>query len=72
VGGLSPISRADFVRRLHELGFEGPYAGGKHPFLVRGVVRVIVPNPHRRDMSAALLGRILKQAGISVREWVEG
>ena len=72
MGGLSPISRADFVRRLRELGFEGPYAGGKHSFLVRGVVRVIVPNPHRGDMSVALLSRILNQAGISEHEWVDG
>ncbi len=28
---LAPVSRRKLVKRLHELGFEGPFAGGKHP-----------------------------------------
>jgi len=28
---LAPVSWKQFVQRLRELGFEGPYAGGRHP-----------------------------------------
>jgi predicted RNA binding protein YcfA (HicA-like mRNA interferase family) len=29
------IKRKDFIRPLKDAGFEGPYAGGKHEFLVK-------------------------------------
>ena len=32
-------------------------------------ITVIVPNPHRGDISVGLLNRILKEAGISRTEW---
>jgi len=35
----------------------------------RGDVTVIVPNPHRSDISRGLLARILRQAGVSREEW---
>ena len=66
---LKPISRRDLVRRLRALGFEGPYAGGRHEFMVRGNTRLILPNPHRGEIGTALLSRILRQAGISREEW---
>ena len=28
---LVPVSWREFVQRLRELGYEGPYAGGRHP-----------------------------------------
>ncbi len=28
---LTPVSWGDLVKRLREMGFEGPYAGGRHP-----------------------------------------
>ena len=43
---FGPISRRDLVRNLHRLGFEGPYSGGKHQFMVRGEVTLRIPNPH--------------------------
>ena len=66
---LSPVSRREFVRRLAKLGFEGPYTGGRHEFMLRGDRRLILPNPHRGDISADLLARLLRQAGISREEW---
>ena len=47
------------------------YTGGKHQYMVRGEVRVVLPNPHQGDISRDLLARILRQAGISREEWVE-
>ena len=54
---------------LRQLGFDGPFAGGKHAFLIRGTKRLILPNPHQGDIGIGLLKRILKQAGISEDEW---
>jgi len=59
------------VARLKALGFAGPYTGGRHQFMVRGSVRLILPNPHRGEISVDLLKRILKQAGIEEEEWLE-
>ena len=68
---LSPISWANLVRRLNKLGFDGPYQGGKHPYMMRGDLVLTIPNPHRRDIGVALLSRILRRAGISKEEWLE-
>jgi len=69
---LTPVSGNDVVKRLRELGFEGPYAGGRHPQMRRNEVTVIIPNPHEGDISVGLLSRLLRQAGISREEWLEG
>jgi len=66
---LSPVTRREFVARLRRLGFRGPYAGAKHEFMVRGDLRLRIPNPHRGDIAVPLLTKILKQAGVSPEEW---
>ncbi len=63
------IKRKDFIRALKEAGFEGPYSGGKHEFMVKGNLRLTLPNPHQGEIGRDLLSRILKQAGISREEW---
>ena len=68
---LSPVSWAELVRKLRRLGFDGPHQVGKHPFMVRGNIRLPIPNPHRREVGVPLLSRILKRAGISKEEWLE-
>jgi len=67
---LTPVSWRDLVKRLQELGFEGPYAGGKHAQMRRGDVTVIITNPHDGDISVGLLSRLLRQAGVSREEWL--
>lgn len=67
---LRLCSWAKLVQRLQELGFEGPYAGRKHPQMSRGDLTVIIPNPHHGDIGVGLLQRILRQAGISRSEWL--
>jgi predicted RNA binding protein YcfA (HicA-like mRNA interferase family) len=66
---FGPIRRKDFIRALKQAGFDGPHAGGKHEFMVKGDLRLTLPNPHHSDISKDLLSRILKQAGISREEW---
>lgn len=66
---FGPVSRRDLIRNLKKLGFEGPYQGKKHDFMVKGDLTPRIPNPHRGDISRDLLGRILEQAGVSKEEW---
>jgi hypothetical protein len=41
---LTPVSWKFLVKRLNELGFEGPYSGGKHPFMIKGDLVLTIPN----------------------------
>lgn len=66
---FGPVSRHELVRSLRLLGFEGPFSGGKHQFMVRVDVTVRVPNPHDGDIGLGLLSRVLKQAGVDRSEW---
>lgn len=66
---FGPVSRKELVRCLHRAGFDGPFSGGKHQFMIRGDVTVRIPNPHRGDVGRELLARILRQAGIDRDEW---
>ena len=61
----------DLVKRLRMLGFEGPYRGGKHPYMVKGNVVLTIPNPHRKEIGVDLLRRILKQGKITKKEWLK-
>ena len=66
---LSPVSYGELVRRLRRLGFDGPEAGGKHPYMTRGRIVLTIPNPHQREIGISLLARMLRRAEISRAEW---
>ena len=66
---LGPIKRKELIHYLRELGFDGPYAGGKHQYMLKGEIKLTVPNPHQSDISRDLLVRILRQGGIDRSEW---
>jgi predicted RNA binding protein YcfA (HicA-like mRNA interferase family) len=68
---LIPISRQEFISRLKELGFDGPHSGGKHQYMIKGSIRLTVPNPHKKEIGVELLSRLLKQADISRDEWTK-
>lgn len=57
------------VQGLQALGFDGPYPGGRHQYMVKGELRLTIPNPHAGDISVGLLSRILRQAGIDRATW---
>ena len=68
-----PCKRRDFIKKLRQLGFEGPFAGSRHQFLIFGQNRLSVPSnseysvPQLRMMVReieAILGR-----PISSEEW---
>jgi len=69
VPAFGPIKRADLIRYLRQVGFDAPRAGGRHEFMLKGTRKLILPNPHRSDISSGLLIRLLRQAGITRDEW---
>jgi predicted RNA binding protein YcfA (HicA-like mRNA interferase family) len=68
---LKPISWRKLVQCFRALSFNGPYSGGRHLFMVKGSLKVRIPNPHGSDISPYLLAEILKQAEIDFKEWEE-
>ncbi len=66
---FGPIQRKDLIGYLKQLGFDGPYSGGKHQFMVKATLRLTIPNPHQGEISKALLSKLFRQAGISRDEW---
>ena len=68
---LTPISFSEFVRKLKTLEFEGPYSGGKHLYMLKGDLRLTIPNPHKQKIGVDLIRRILRQAGIKREEWIK-
>ncbi len=39
-----PCKRRDFIRKLHKLGFKGPYSGTLHQFIVFENHRLAIPS----------------------------
>ena len=68
---LVPLSWPELVRKLKSIGFEGPFHGGKHPYMIKGSIVLTLPNPHRTEISVDLIVRIIRQIGISRDEWIE-
>ena len=66
---LKNISWRKLVQKFRQLGFKGPYSGGRHLFMVQGDLKVRIPNPHQGDISKHLLAEIIRQAKISSKDW---
>jgi len=60
---LGPTKRSDLIYYLRKLGFDGPYAGGKHEFMIKDAITVTIPNPHRSEIGRDLLIRDLASSG---------
>jgi predicted RNA binding protein YcfA (HicA-like mRNA interferase family) len=69
-----PCKRRNFVRKLRALGFEGPYSGARHQFLVHGSHRLTIPS--NAEYSVSQLRMMVRQAEavlgreISPAEWI--
>jgi predicted RNA binding protein YcfA (HicA-like mRNA interferase family) len=63
------IKLRELISSLKKAGFQGPYSGGKHQYMVKGELRLTIPNPHQGDISISLLSKILRQANIGRDEW---
>jgi predicted RNA binding protein YcfA (HicA-like mRNA interferase family) len=65
-----PVSRAKLIKRLKKIGFEGPFPGSDHDYMVRGDDFVRIPNHHKREIGANLISEILREGRISREEWL--
>jgi predicted RNA binding protein YcfA (HicA-like mRNA interferase family) len=66
----SSIGRKELIKKFKALGFTGPFSGGKHQFMIKGKLKIRIPNPHGSgDIHISLVKEILRQAGISSDEW---
>ena len=63
------ISWKKFIQNFRKLGFEGPYGGGKHLFMKRGVLKLHVPSKHKGDIGVGLVNEILREARIDKKKW---
>ena len=66
-----PISHRELIRRLRALGFVGPFSGGRHPYMERAGRRIVVPNPHGKDIGSRLLAEIIRELGVSAEKFEE-
>ena len=65
----APISRKELIRKFIHLGYSGPFSGGKHQFMIKGNLKIRIPNPHIGDINVGLVKEIIRQAGISLQDW---
>jgi hypothetical protein len=69
----SPCKRRDFIRRLRKLGFDGPYSGTRHQFMIYEQHRLAIPSnaeysvPQLRMMIREVEAIIDRE--ITVNEW---
>ena len=68
---LKPIKRRELIYFFKKLGFDGPYSGGKHQFMIKGDKTITIPNLHKEEIGKELLIRILKEAGINKEDWMK-
>lgn len=63
----TPCKRRDFIRRLQQLGFEGPYSGARHQFMVHHQQRLTIPS--NAEYSVPQLRILIREAeAIILRE----
>jgi hypothetical protein len=73
VSRWTPCKRAEFIRKLRQLGFDGPFSGTRHQFVVFVKKRLAIPsNP---EFSVPQLRMLIREAegvlgrSITLEEW---
>jgi len=73
MAGWRPLKRRDFIRKLRALGFDGPYSGTRHQFMVRGQHRQTIPtNSEYSVPQIRMLSRQIEsilERPVSLEEW---
>ena len=70
----SPCKRRDFIRRLRNLEFDGPFVGTRHHFMTYKEHRLTIPSNH--EYSVPQLKMMLQETEsiigreITVEEWI--
>ena len=69
----TPCKRNEFIRRLRKLGFDGPYSGTRHQFMVYQQNRLTIPS--NQEYSVPQLRMMIREVeeilgrSITVEEW---
>lgn len=58
-----PLKRKKLIRYLKQLGFDGPYSGKRHQFMVRGDTLINHSQPPSRRYWQKSLGRNTSSSG---------
>ena len=66
---LPRVSGAQTIRALEKMGFVVARQRGSHVVLRRGTIGCVVPN--HRELKTGTLSGVLKQAGVSVDQFIE-
>jgi predicted RNA binding protein YcfA (HicA-like mRNA interferase family) len=69
---LVPLKPQEVVRKLKNLGFEGPFPGGRHRRMVDPKTGRVVPIPFHKgqDVSVGLICEIITELGITRDDWL--
>jgi predicted RNA binding protein YcfA (HicA-like mRNA interferase family) len=69
---LSPEQPRVVIQKLRRLGFEGPFGGGRHVFMRHPETRIKISVPVHggRSIQVGTVAAIVKQAGVSVEDWL--
>ncbi len=68
-----PCKRRDFIRRLRQIGFDGPFSGTRHQFMVYEQHRMAIPS--NAEFSVPQLRMLIREVEeiigreITVEEW---
>ncbi|HSE84436.1 MAG TPA: type II toxin-antitoxin system HicA family toxin [Thermodesulfobacteriota bacterium] len=69
----TPCKRRDVVRRLRQLGFDGPFSGTRHQFMIYKQHRLAIPS--NNEYSVAQLRMMIREVEriigreITAEEW---
>jgi predicted RNA binding protein YcfA (HicA-like mRNA interferase family) len=66
---LVPVTRIDLIRKLRNLGFDGPFVATRHQYMLQKSQKIFIPNPHGKDIGVPLLRRIIKQLDVTVEKF---
>jgi hypothetical protein len=73
MAGWRPLKRRDFTRKLRALGFDGPFSGTRHQFMVSGQHRQTIPtNPEYSVPQIRMLVRQVEsilERTVTLDEW---
>lgn len=68
-----PLKRREFIRKLRALGFDGPFSGTRHQFMVLGQHRQTIPT--NSEFSVPQVRMLVRQIesilgrSVSLDEW---
>jgi hypothetical protein len=73
VSRWTPCRRREFIRRLRQLGFDGPFSGTRHQFMIYEEHRLAIPS--NAEYSVAQLRMMIREVEeivgreITLAEW---